>query len=89
MTTTRSAPERLMVLRHRVDWLAVLADLRAAGVSGYRLAEIMLTPRSTVQGWESGSEPLHSYGAAILEVHTRYCGAEATKRRITEAVLTA
>ena len=83
------SPERVRVLRHRVDWRAVLEDLRAAGVSGYRLAEIMLISRSTVQGWEGGSEPSHSYGAAILEVHARFCGVDATKRRITEAVLTA
>lgn len=75
----------ILVLRHRVVWRDVLADLRAAGVSGYRLAAIMLISRSTVQHWEGGGEPSHSYGAAILEVHRRFCGATCTDLRIHQA----
>lgn len=77
----------ILVLRHRVCWLHVLADLRAAGVSGYRLSSIMLIARSTVQRWEEGGEPSHSYGSAILEVHTRFCGEQQTRLRIQEAEL--
>lgn len=79
----------ILVLRHRVCWLDVLADLRAAGVSGYRLAEIMLISRSTVQRWEEGGEPSHSYGMAILEVHRRFCGDAQTQERIKKAELVA
>lgn len=79
----------ILVLRHRVCWLDVLADLRAAGVSGYRLAAIMLISRSTVQRWEEGGEPSHSYGAAILEVHTRFCGEKQTQLRIHQSELVA
>lgn len=79
----------ILVLRHRVDWAAVLSDLRAAGVSGYRLANVMLISRSTVQHWESGGEPSHSYGVAILEVHTRFCGKERTNLRITQSEIVA
>lgn len=75
----------ILVLRHRVDWAAVLADLREAGVSGYRLANIMTISRSTVQHWVDGGEPTHSYGVAILEVHTRFCGSERTNLRITQS----
>lgn len=77
----------ILVLRHRVCWTDVLADLRAAGVSGYRLSEVMLISRSTVQRWEEGSEPSHSYGAAILEVHKRFCGEQQTLVRIHQAEL--
>lgn len=77
----------ILVLRHRVCWLDVLADLRAAGVSGYRLAAIMLISRSTVQRWEEGGEPSHSYGMAVLEVHTRFCGHQQTLQRIQSAEL--
>lgn len=77
----------ILVLRHRVCWLDVLADLRAAGVSGYRLASIMLISRSTVQRWEEGGEPSHSYGTAILEVHTKFCGEAQTHLRIRSATL--
>ncbi|SDQ29458.1 hypothetical protein [Paraburkholderia tuberum] len=77
----------ILVLVARVHWLDVLADLRATGVSGYRLTNIMLTSRSTVQSWEKGSEPSHSYGIAILEVHTRFCGEALTAQRVREARL--
>ena len=78
-------PEHEHVLRRVVDWRGVLADLRAAGVSGYRLTEILLTSRSTVQGWEEGCEPRHSYGMAILEVHAHFCGAARTHQRLEQA----
>lgn len=77
----------ILVLRHRVVWTQVLADLRAAGVSGHRLAAIMNISRSTVQHWESGGEPSHSYGAAILEVHRRFCGEHCTDLRIHQSEL--
>jgi hypothetical protein len=83
---TRPEP---FVLRHRIEWRDVLADLRGAGVSGYRLANILLATASTVQGWRKGSEPCHSYGVAILEVHTRFCGGERTAQRVREAKLVA
>lgn len=83
-TGTRS-PELEHFPRRVVDWRGVLADLRAAGISGYRLTEYLLTSRSTVQGWEEGSEPRHSYGVAILEVHEHFCGAARTRQRLGEA----
>ena len=83
-TGTRS-PEHEHFPRRVVDWRGVLADLRAAGVSGYRLTEYLLTSRSTVQKWEAGSEPRHSYGLAVLEVHTHFCGADRTRQRLDEA----
>lgn len=80
------SPEHEHVLRRVVDWRGVLEDLRAAGVSGYRLTEYLLTSRSTVQRWEEGSEPRHSYGVAILEVHTHFCGAARTQKRLGDAM---
>lgn len=77
----------ILVLRHRVQWRNILSDLRSAGVSGYRLASVMLISRSTVQKWEQGAEPSHSYGAAILEVHERFCGPQRTLQRIQESEL--
>lgn len=78
-----------LILRHRVAWTAVLADLRHVGVGRYRLADAMLISPSTVQRWEDGSEPSHSYGMALLEAHRRYCGDEKTQRRLSEATLVA
>lgn len=77
----------ILVLRHRLDWRQIIQDLRAAGCTAYRMTSIMLIERSTVQRWQKGSEPRHSYGVAILEVHTHFCGAELTQRRLAESRL--
>lgn len=75
------------VYRRRVDWAAVIADLNAAGVSGYRLCVIMCLDWPTIRHWRDGGEPRHSYGTAILEVHTKFCGEECTAQRVREARL--
>lgn len=77
----------ILVLRQRVRWTDVMADLNAAGVSGYRVANLLACEWSTVQRWMQGSEPRHSYGAALLELHTRYCGACATQQRLKDSDL--
>lgn len=82
-----ATPDNLLVLRHRVDWRAVLEDLRGCECSGYRLAALLGIEWSTVQRWLQGSEPRHSYGVAILEVHTRFCGAAMSQQRLCEAKL--
>lgn len=77
----------IIVLRHRVDWSAVLEDLKTAGVSGYRLAGIMGLDWPTIRNWRDGGEPAHSRGVALLEVHQRFCGVDRTQYRIREASL--
>lgn len=70
----------------RVNWVDVLHDLRDAGFSGYRVAILMGVEWSTLYGWlHDGKEPRHSYGQALLTLHTRHCGPEATQKRQTEA----
>jgi hypothetical protein len=75
----------ILVLRHRVDWAGIIADLNAAGVSGYRLANILGLDWPTVRHWRDGGEPTHSRGVALLEVHTRFCGRENTTARLDSA----
>lgn len=77
----------ILVLRHRVEWAAIIADLRDAGISGYRLADILCLDWNTIKHWRDGGEPTHSRGVALLEVHTRFCGRERTNLRITESVI--
>jgi hypothetical protein len=77
----------IIVLRARVDWRAVLDDLKGAGVSGYRLADIMGLDWPTIRHWRDGGEPSHSRGMALLEVHERFCGKEQTDLRMDEAPL--
>jgi len=68
-----------------VDWPVVLRDLASSGISGYRVAQILDIEQSTVQRWADGSEPRHSAGMAILQIHSQYCGSDTTQLRITEA----
>lgn len=75
----------IIVLRHRVDWAAVIADLNAAGLSGYRLSVILGLDWPTVRHWRDGGEPTHSRGMALLEVHARFCGRAQTSSRIESA----
>lgn len=71
-----------------INWRDVLNDLRDAGYSGYRIAALLGKEWSTVQGWNEGKEPRHSSGVALLTLHTRYCGAQATQKRQSEAKVT-
>lgn len=69
----------------RVDWRQVLRDLAGAGVSPYRVSQLMGVAWSTVQHWQADGEPGHANGQALLTIHTRYCGETLTILRQTEA----
>lgn len=79
----------IIVFRHRISWTAVLSDLHTHGVTGYRVGALLGCGWSTVQRWRSGSEPGHSYGAALLELHERFCGKPMTQKRFIESELIA
>lgn len=64
----------------RMPWGAMVDDLNAAGCSTSRIALILGVDRATVQGWDK-SEPRHSTGQALIELHTQICPALREKRR--------
>ena len=69
----------------RIDWRAILDDLRDKGCSGYRVALRLEKSWSTVQGWRDCKEDIgHGNGCALLKLHAEYCGAGLTFRRIEE-----
>ena len=68
----------------RMPWVQIIADLHAAGCTNYRIAAIFGITVSTVDRWEEGSEPRHSYGTAILALHAQICP-ELTQQRHMEA----
>lgn len=69
----------------RLDWRAILEDIKASGTSIYRAAKILGKPETTVQSWYTGKhEPSYSHGAALLMLHASICGEEATKKRCSE-----
>jgi len=50
----------------KTDWAKIMAALRTAGVSGYKVSQYLGKKRSTVQRWEQGFEPKHSDGVDLL-----------------------
>lgn len=72
--------------RLQVEWRQVLDDLRGAGCSGYRVAQLMGVGWSTVQSWRECKEDIgYGYGAALLKIHAEYCGQPLTSQRLNEA----
>lgn len=69
----------------KVDWAQILHDLRIANLTGYQVALMLGMEWSTVQRWQEGSEPRHSTGVALLELHRLYCSPAATQKRQSEA----
>lgn len=73
------------ISRKRLDWRAILQDIRGRGISIYKAAKILGKPETTLQSWNTGKhEPSYSHGAALLSLHSAICGEDATKKRCTE-----
>lgn len=75
------------IYKKKLDWQKILRDIKAAGLSLYEVAKRLGKPESTIQSWWKGHEPSHSHGQAILELHTKCCGEEATRNRCNEEVV--
>ena len=72
------------VFPKKLNWRAILQDIKTSGYSLYEVAKRLGKPESTIQSWWKGHEPSHSHGQAILELHSKCCGEEATKSRCNE-----
>lgn len=68
-----------------IDWKRLMTELRAAGWTPYKVAITLCTDHPTAYSWEKGSEPRHSYGAALLVLHRSVCGQEASEKLHREA----
>lgn len=68
-----------------IDWTRLMTELRAAGWTPYKVAITLCTDHPTAYSWEKGSEPRHSYGAALLVLHRNVCGLEASTKLHSEA----
>ena len=69
----------------RIDWPAVLADIKVAGLSYRKQAAALKVEWPSHQGTMNGHEPRYSHGEAILVLHRTWCGDEATQKRIADA----
>lgn len=52
----------------RVDWFAVLTDLKRCGLASLQAARQIEVPHSTVMGWKEGSEPKHADGERLIDL---------------------
>jgi hypothetical protein len=68
-----------------IDWKRCLAELRTEGWTPYRVAHHLGADPPTVYSWEQGSEPRHSYGAALLVLHRTICGIEYSEKLYSDA----
>lgn len=67
------------------DWPRVMRELRAAGWTPYKVALTLCCEHPTAYSWEKGSEPRHSLGAALLNLHRAVCGQEASEKLNSES----
>lgn len=57
----------------REDWRKTIDALEAAGVSNYKLAQMLGRQLIQVQRWKAGSEPGHFMGERIRAIHREFC----------------
>lgn len=66
----------------KLPWEEMLRDFIGVSVSSHQAATLLGVGQSTLQRWQKGTEPKHSYGVSIIILHTRFCGEELTRERI-------
>lgn len=64
----------------KVDWARLMRELREAGWTPYKVALTLCADHPTAYSWAQGSEPRHSYGAALMRLHKAICGDEASEK---------
>lgn len=62
----------------KINWARLMTELRSAGWTPYKVAGTLCADHPTAYAWANGSEPSHSYGAALLRLHQTICGQEAS-----------
>lgn len=69
-----------------INWRQVVDDLRDHGCTGYRVAQLLNVQWSTVQNWRDNPdvELRYGLGRALLRLHSQFCGAALTTRRLSE-----
>lgn len=74
----------------RLPWRRIFDDMKNHGCAYSKQAQLIGVEWSTYQGWmsDTGAEPRHSQGVAILAMHTAVCGVELTEKRQREGVCT-
>ena len=69
-------------LVQKVDWPGIIAELKASGLSRYRLAILLDVVEASVRNWEAGGSPRYELGAAMLKLWSERVAA---KNNLTES----
>ena len=52
----------------KVDWFAIISDLKKQGISGREIARRLGISSSTVITWKQGASPRYEKGVQLLEI---------------------
>lgn len=55
------------------NWRVIIEELKAKGYNAYKISLAIGARLPSVQLWENGSEPKHSAGEALLDLHRQVC----------------
>lgn len=66
--------------RKIIDWAKVMRELRAEGMTPYKIAMVIGCSRCAAENWEEGGEPGYGYGAALLALHVAIVVQKRTNR---------
>jgi hypothetical protein len=56
----------------KVDWPAIIADLKEVGLSRYRLAKLLEVSEGAIRNWEKGGGTRYECGAALLKLYMEH-----------------
>ena len=68
----------------RVDWAAVMADLKDSGITAYKVSLLLNVADCTARNWAKGGEPGYSIASGLLRLHSERCGDALTTARTME-----
>ena len=57
----------------REDWDKIFDDLAINQIGPTKIADLIGIAASSLQRLRDGTEPRHSVGVALLELHSRHC----------------
>lgn len=52
----------------KIDWFAIISDLKKAGISGREIARQLDVSVSTVVMWKNGSSPSYEKGVKLMQM---------------------
>jgi transposase-like protein len=65
------------LIRHPVDFAALIADLKAGGMTARDMARKVGVHEATIWYWREGVEPKYEAGAALVELWVTKTGGDA------------